>query len=342
VPRNGHLNLRKRAPAIAAALALIILIFTGQAAKSGATPSSAAERDSEDREQSRRGVELLMEGDTDGAIRIFRQVQQSDPQSALGYLLEAQTIWWKIYYTTADLLDPDVFDVAKQASSPLDSHFSDLLVVAIARSEAHIKAQEDVARNNLYEGMAYALEARLAGLRGKDLPAVRSGKKMRTYLMAALKLDPHLADAYLGLGNYNYFIDTLPPAMKFLRVIGNVPAGDKDLGIRQIQQVIENGDLLRGEAQFYLAKNYSGDGEKKFRKSLELFQNLARDYPHNPLWKLLSAEMQCRLGETRDGDAHYREVVQETRGVVTETEHAVYRAAHDGYVRRHPDDKTLE
>lgn len=334
--------MRQHTHTVGAALALLLFVSTAHAGRNGIGPSHASERDSGDRELSRRGVELLMEGDTDGAIKIFRQVQQNDPQSPLGYLLEAQTIWWKIYYTTADLLDPDVFDVARQDSSPLDSHFSDLVTVALARSEAHIRAQEDVARNNLYEGMAYALEARLTGLRGKDLPAVRAGKKMRSYLMAALKLDSNLADAYLGLGNYNYFIDTLPPTMKFLRVIGNVPGGDKDLGIRQIQQTIKNGDLLRSEAQFYLAKNYSGDGEKQFKKSLELFQTLARDYPHNPLWKLLSAEMLCRIGENRDGDALYREVVQETTGMVTETEHAVNLAARDGYVRRHPEDKALE
>lgn len=100
--------------------------------------------------------------------------------------------------------------------------------------------------------------------------------------------------------------------------------------------------MTRGEAKFYLAKTYSRDSEKQYRKSLELFRGLARDYPHNPLWKLLLAEMRCRVGETREGDALYREVVQETRGMVTETEHAVHLAAHDGYVRRHPEDKSME
>jgi Tetratricopeptide repeat len=341
VPLNGHHDLRKRAPAIGTVLALLLIVPTGQASRKHAAPAAPG-RDAEERATSRHGVDMLMDGDTDGAIKVFRQIQENDPQSPLGYLLEAQSIWWKIYYTTADLLDPDVFDVAKLDYSPLDSHFSDLLSAAITRSEAHLKAQEDVARNNLYEGMAYALQARLTGMRGKDLATARAGKKMRSYLMQALKLNSHLEDAELGLGNYNYFIDTLPPAIKLLRILGNVPGGDKDLGLRQIRQASETGDLTRGEARFYLAKNYSTDGEKQYQKSLELFQGLARDYPHNPLWKLLSGDMRCRLGETREGDALFRQVGEETRGMVTETEHAVHVAAHDGYLRRHPGDKTME
>jgi Tetratricopeptide repeat len=325
-----------------AALAILFFASSSHASRKHAASPQGSEHDSEEREASRRGVEMLMDGDTDGAIRVFQELQQKDPQSPLGYLLEAQSIWWKIYYTTADLLDPDVFDVAKQDSSPLDSHFSDLLKAAIERAETHIQAREDVARNNLYEGMAYALDARLTGLRGKDLAAARSGKKMRTYLMLAMKLDPNLADAELGLGNYNYFIDTLPPAIKLLRILGNVPGGDKALGFRQIQHASETGDLTKGEARFYLAKNYSGDGEKQYKKALELFLGLTRDYPHNPLWKLLAAEMRYRLGDTRTADEIYRDVAQQTYGMVTETEHAVHLAARDGYLRRHPEDKTME
>ena len=340
MPINGP--SKWSAPALAAALAVLLFASFGRASGKHIASPPGSDRDTEDREASRRGVEMLMDGDTDGAIRVFQELQQKDPQSPLGYLLEAQSLWWKIYYTTADLLDPDVFDVAKRDSSPLDAHFSDLLKAAIARAESHLQAQEDVARNNLYEGMAYALDARLTGLRGKDLAAARSGKKMRAYLMLAMKLDPSLKDAELGLGNYNYFIDTLPPAIKLLRIIGNVPGGDKDLGMRQIQHASEAGDLTKSEARFYLAKNYSGDSEKKYEKALELFLGLARDYPRNPLWKLLVADMRYRLGDTRTADELFREVAKQTYGVVTETEHAVHLAARDGYLRRHPGDKTME
>src|SRR5579863_8804971 len=111
------------------ALLLALCIAIGP----GASPSAAARPipETEDRAVARRGIDLMMDGDLDAAIQIFRQVEQHDSKSPLGYLLEAQATWWDIYFTTADLLDPDVFDVARKDISPLDSHFSDLTNVAI-------------------------------------------------------------------------------------------------------------------------------------------------------------------------------------------------------------------
>lgn len=314
-------------PTIKVALLLVLCTAISHAAGPRAAARQAAIPESEDRAYARRGIDLMMDGDLDAAIEIFRQVQLTDTKSPLGYVLEAQATWWKIYFTTADLLDPDVFDVARQDISPLDYHFSDLTNATIRLSEARIHADQHVARNVLYEGMAYGLQARLSGMRGKDLSTTRAGKKMRALLLSALKLDPRLTDAYLGLGTYNYFIDTLPPAIKLLRVLGNVPGGNRELGMQQIQQASEKGDLVRGEAKFFLAKNYSRESEKKYMQSLELFRELARDYPHNPLWMLLSADMQLRSGNAPEGDALFREVIKNTEGKNSETEKAVHRTA---------------
>jgi len=314
-------------PIIKTTLLVALCIVMGHGADSRAAARQAAIPQSEDRAYARRGIDLMMDGDLDAAIQIFREVQLTDTKSPLGYVLEAQATWWKIYFATADLLDPDVFDVARQDVSPLDYHFSDLTNATIRLSEARIHADQDVARNVLYEGMAYGLQARLSGMRGKDLSTTRAGKKMRALLLSALKLDPRLTDAYLGLGTYNYFIDTLPPAIKILRVLGNVPGGNRELGMQQIQQASEKGDLVRGEAKFFLAKNYSRESEKKYGQSLELFRELARDYPHNPLWMLLSADMQLHSGNTSEGDALLREVIKNTQGKNLEWDQAVHRTA---------------
>ena len=82
-------------------------------------------------ELARRGMTLLMNGQADEAIKTFQQVQQQDPDSAVGYLLEADATWWKIYLTIGNLVDPDVFDVAKTLKSAYDSRFEAVLNVAI-------------------------------------------------------------------------------------------------------------------------------------------------------------------------------------------------------------------
>jgi len=283
-----------------------------------------------------RGFDLLMDGNPDAAIQLFRQIQQNDPQSPLGYLLEAEALWWKIYYSTARLLEPDVFDVAWASSSPYDFHFSDLIRVATARAEAHIRAGQDVARNTLYQGMAYALSARLDGLRGRDLATSRAGRKMRGLLLAALKMDPKLTDANLGLGIYDYYIDTLPAPLKLLRVLDNLPPGNRDLGLELLNKTAMDGDLLRAEAKFYLAKDYSLDGEKQYQRALVLFQEMSRSYPHNQLWTLLAANMEGHLGKSEYADAHYREVFKETEKQDSPSDGVVHLIARDILVRTHP------
>src|SRR6266567_3590031 len=94
-------------------------------------PVAQASAHCEECAPAQQGLDALMNGDPDAAIEIFRQIETRDPQSPLGDLLEADAAWWKIYLTTADLVDPDVFDVVYSPSSIYDSHFEELIAVAI-------------------------------------------------------------------------------------------------------------------------------------------------------------------------------------------------------------------
>src|SRR5689334_21577670 len=61
------------------------------------------------RQQALQGMNILMNGDPDGAIQVFRKIQQEAPESPIGYLFEADALWWKVYMTIGNLIDPDVF-----------------------------------------------------------------------------------------------------------------------------------------------------------------------------------------------------------------------------------------
>jgi tetratricopeptide (TPR) repeat protein len=294
-------------------------------------------KDEEDRNYAGRGITMMMDGDLDGAAQVFQQIERKDPDSALGFVLEADVTWWSIYYFSADLVDPDVFDVANMPSTPYDSHFDDLDRVAIHKAEAHIRHQEDVARNDLYEGYAFALRARLEGLHDRDLATARAGKKMRTLLLQALDLDPSLTDAYLGIGIYNYFVDTLPGIVKFLSMFIGLPGGSRTEGLEQLQRCADTGELGRGEAKFYLAKDFTRASEKQFEKSGRLFGELQRDYPQNPLWPMLVGSLQFRLGKPQKGEEIYRDVYRRTTGKNSEVDKAVHRAASQALQRLHPE-----
>jgi tetratricopeptide (TPR) repeat protein len=316
------------------AVALALVLGTGAAAAQPQVPSDEALR-----AQARPGLERLMDGDLEGAIRVFREIQKADAQSPLGDLLEADALWWRIYYSTANLVDPDVFITTDHPTSPLDAAFEALLDAAIAKSEARIKAHQEVARSHLYEGMAYGLRGRLAALRNRGLPTARAGKKMRSLLLEALQLDPNLADAYAGTGNYNYFVDTLSAIVRLLGFLIGLPGGDRAEGLKQLELAAQKGDLTRAEARFYLAKNLSRPSERQPERSLQHFQELEREYPHNPLWPMMVASLDCRMGHTGPCETGYRSVLQRTAHPKNEVDAALYRAARYALQRRHPNEK---
>lgn len=303
------------------------------------TAPPAEERKNPEDDLARRGLDALMDGDIEAALKAFSEIERLDPQSPLGFLLEADATWWRIYYATADLIDPDVFDVVSAESTPYDSHFEDLVNTTIHKSETRIRANRDVARNYLYLGLAYALRARLYGLRGKDLPTARAGKRMRALLLRALELDPNLTDAYLGVGIYNYFVDTLPSIIKFIKFLIRLPGGSREAGLQQLRTAAEKGELTRGEAKFYLAKDFSRPNERQFSKSLELFEQLAREYPHNPLWPMLEGSLQIRLGHAQEGEVLYRQVLNQTAAEKSDVDKALHQAAMTALRRRHPEEK---
>jgi tetratricopeptide (TPR) repeat protein len=292
---------------------------------------------SEDLQRAEHGVSLLMDADIDGSIQVFRQIQASDPSSPLGYVLEADATWWKIYLSTGNLIDPDVFDVASSQSTPYDANFDKLIDVTILKAEENVRAGNDVARNELYEGLAYALRGRLLGMRGKDLPTAKAGKKMRELLMEAIAKDPSLVDADLGLGIYNYFVDTLPGIVKLLRWAIGLPGGSRIEGLQQLQNAAEHGPLTSGEAYFYLGKDYSLSSEKQYEKSLQSFQQLARQYPDNGLWKLLSGSVEIRLGHRQEGEQLYKNVFDQTKTRDSVAYRALHRASRLAIKRMDPE-----
>lgn len=337
-PRGRALRMQR--PLLLRRIALALLLLSAAAWREAGAASHATQApESEEFKLARRVADLIMDGDLEAAVGTAREIQRLDPQSPLGYLFEADATWWRIYYATGNLIDPDVFDVAPSETTPYDAHLEDLVNTAISKSEERIRAHPEEARNYLYEGLAYAVRARFVGLRGKDLPTARAGKKMRALLLTALRLDPNLTDAYLGMGIYNYFVDTLPAIIKLLRFFIALPGGNRELGLEQLQKAGQNGVLTRGEAKFYLAKNYSRQNEREYSKSLEIFQAIAQEYPHNPLWSFIAGSLRCRLGRTQECDAVYRETFRKTAGEKAEVRQALHRAAQQALQRMHPDEK---
>jgi tetratricopeptide (TPR) repeat protein len=218
-------------------------------------------------------------------------------------MLEADTIWWKIWCSSAEFKYGMTFP-RHRAKLAADRHYLELAAKVSSLAEAQI-AEHETAEMQFYAGMGDALAARLYGLRGEGRNTARAGVRAREHLLRATALDPQLADADFGLGLYNYYIDTLSAAARILRFFMGIPGGSKRDGIRQLQHAIDDGAFTQAEARFYLAidlHNY----DQQYQRALEAIGPLVEKYPSNPLFQLAQGDLYAKLGRKRQAIECYR------------------------------------
>lgn len=253
----------------------------------------------------REAIRLIYSGKPDQAIALSKQIEAERPEHPLGYLIEADALWWKIYckwserkYNTID---------AWPHPRPADSDSAAELALAdkvVHLAEAGI-AQSDTAEMELYAGLGYALRARLVGMRYERMPAVRAGVAARSHLMRCIQLDPDMSDAYLGLGLYNYFVDTLSAMVKVMRFFMGIPGGDKRVGLHQLEIASTKGELTRMEARYNMARdlrNYDRD----YARAEQAAAPLVTEYPGNGIFLLMVGDIQQKLGHADEAAARFQ------------------------------------
>jgi hypothetical protein len=242
-------------------------------------------------------IDLMYQGKPQEAITLAHKLESAQPDHPLGYLIEADILWWNIYckwserkYNTIDAWShtrpPDADDNAELA---LADKVSSLAEASIAKA--------DTAEMELYAGLGYASRARLLGLRYEKIPVARAGVESRKHLRRCLELDPNMADAYLGLGLYNYYVDTLSAMAKILRFFMGIPGGDKREGLRQLEIASTRGELTQMEARFNMAKslrNYDFD----YARAEQAAAPLLTQHPDNCIFLLLAGDIEQKLGHS--------------------------------------------
>lgn len=248
-------------------------------------------------------ADRIYSGDFAGGRAAALSLQEEQPEHPIGYLLEGEALWWKIWCTSAEFKYGMTYP-RHRAKLAADRHYLELAAKATALAEKKI-AQRDSAEMEFYAGMGDALASRLYGLRGEGRSTARAGVRAREHLLRAISLDADLADADFGLGLYNYYIDTLSAAARVLRFFMGIPSGSKKEGIRQLQHAIDQGILVPPEARFYLAINLH-NYDQQYERALEIISPLTEKYPSNALFQLASGDLFAKLGRKEKARDCYR------------------------------------
>jgi len=249
-------------------------------------------------------IHLMYSGKPDEAIALARQIESATPDHPLGYLIEANVLYWKIYCKRMER-KWNTYD-AWSYTRPADS--DDEAELALADKVTHLAeakiAKSDSAEMELYAGLGSASRARVLSLRYVKIPVVHAGVEARRHLLRSLELNPNMVDAYLGLGLYNYYVDTLSGLAKVLRFFMGIPGGDKHEGLRQLEVDSARGEQTQVEARYNMAKslrNYDLD----YKRADEAAEPLLTAYPQNAVFLLLVADLEQKLGNKAGAAAKY-------------------------------------
>jgi hypothetical protein len=248
-------------------------------------------------------ADQIYSGDLAGGREAALRLQREQPEHPIGYLLEAEALWWKIWCASAEFKYGMTYP-RRRAKLTADRHYLELAAKASSLAEEQI-AKRDSAEMEFYAGMGDALASRLYGLRGEGRNTARAGVRAREHLLRAVAMNTELADANLGLGLYNYYIDTLSAAARVLRFFMGIPGGSKKEGIQQLQHAIEEGVLVGPEARFYLAINLH-NYDQQYEHALEVIGPLVQKYPSNPLFQLARGDLFAKLGRKEQARDCYR------------------------------------
>jgi hypothetical protein len=247
-------------------------------------------------------LEALYRGNAEAAMVIARRMESARPEYPLGYLLEAEAQWWRIYCGALEFKWNHI-DVWKHEPSAGDDAYLALADKVVELAEAQLRVRE-TAEMHLYAGMGYVLRVRMLGIRKENRATAKAAVKARSHLMRALEMDASLADAKTGLGLYNYYVDTLSGIARMLRAIMGLPAGDKRLGVQQLEDAMLHGELTGVDARFYLAKNFRSY-DQEYERALKIMEPLAARYPQNPIFPLFIGNLNALLARNDRAAASY-------------------------------------
>jgi tetratricopeptide (TPR) repeat protein len=120
-------------------------------------------------------------------------------------------------------------------------------------------------------------------------------------------LEPSNVDARLVEGLHDYIIGSLPWTWRALGFLIGMH-GDKELGMRLVQDVAAHGSDNRIDAEFFLSALYRR--ENQTRRAVPIIEDLIRRFPRNYLLRLELSQMYSMAGDKTDALAAVEKVAE--------------------------------
>jgi len=190
----------------------------------------------------------------------------------------------------------------------LEKRILDEIAKAMSLAGDRLKANPNDTAGMYAEGIAYGLRSNYFWVVKKawhdSLRDANSARKLHNRIS---ELEPNNVDARLVQGLHDYIVGSLPWAYKMLGFMVGMH-GDKDKGIRTVQDVARNGKLNKVDAEILLCALYRRENLSK--QAVPLVQELIRRYPRNYLFRLELGQMYSQSGDGARGLQAVEEVAR--------------------------------
>jgi hypothetical protein len=113
------------------------------------------------------------------------------------------------------------------------------------------------------------------------LPSFKEMKTARTLAERLLETHPDYYDAWVAVGVENYMLSVKPAPIRWLLRLGGGET-DRTLGLEKLQITAEKGRYLLPFARLLLA--VAALREHDAGSARDILQDLAKEFPHNPLY----------------------------------------------------------
>jgi tetratricopeptide (TPR) repeat protein len=256
--------------------------------------------------------------DFDGALGIFRHVAQEHPNDPMAwdYVL-ITTIFRELY--VQDLLDTTYYardnflttkrevDVSPQVRNEIETLTSRVL----SMTDAEIRANPNNKDAYFERGYAKGIHAAFITLADHSFAAAaRQGYSSRNDSEAALKLDPQYADADMAVGIQQFAVASLPGWVRMIVGIMGV-GGNKERGLKLLRESAAHGVVTSVESRTALSLFLRHDG--RYPEALAVQRGLAKEYPHDFLFRLEVANLLKDEGQGLAAIAEYKQVIADAQ-----------------------------
>ncbi len=241
-------------------------------------------------------VDYMYDFNFQEAEKSFRWLKYRYPEHPLPYFVLGLSQWWRIM--------PNV------ENESYDKTFLAYMDSSLTKAYQLYRQNPENIEASFFLAGAYGFKGRLYAERHNWGKATFAGNNALKYLRRGKGVNELSPEFLFGDGLYNYYSVWIPqnyPALK--PVMAFFKKGDKDLGLRQLDEVSRLAFYTRIEAMYFLMRIYTNE-ENKPQMAMQVAEVLAKKYPNNPYFHRYHAMVNFSQGRLSKAEQISREILE--------------------------------